>query len=84
MKCKIFGIFSIKLEIKIVDFIYIWYLVSSEGRVAYNEVRAFLHKQPTVTKEYKSITTSLNTTISLSGNHLIFARKVFTDKFQPM
>ena len=82
MKCKMFWI--VQVDFKKVYFVCIWYLVSSKGSVTYSEVRALPHKQPTVTDMYNSITTSMNTTISLSGKHLIFARKVFTNKFQPM
>ena len=33
---------------------------------------------------YKSLMTSLNQTISLTENHLIYTRKMSTDRFNPM
>ena len=50
----------------------------------HNEVRTFLKNQPSVMTEYMSIETSLNTTISLSGGHLIYARKRSTAKFNAL
>ena len=58
-------------------------IVSSAGIVTYSEVTSFLKKQPNIMTEYKSITT-LNGTITLTGNHLVYARKVFADQFNPM
>ena len=57
---------------------------SSSGRVRYSEVKAFLQGQPDLTANYISITTMDNRSISLSGNHLIHARKHGSDKFNPM
>ena len=48
----------------------------SSGEVTFSEVKAFLKKQPHVTTTYKSITTSTNQTITLSPNHMIYARKL--------
>ena len=48
-----------------------------------SEIRTILKKQPTVRTLYKSITTNMNKTISLSGNHLIFSRTNMV-KFLPM
>ena len=62
----------------------IYHSVSSEGRLQYSEVRTFLQKQDSVIGVYRSITTSGNSTISLSGNHLIHAKKISNDKFTPM
>ena len=59
-------------------------LVSSRGNLMYSEVRTFRQKQNAVTSVYKSITTAENNTISLSGNHLIYARKSCNGKFNPM
>ena len=54
------------------------------GSITYSEVRTFMKKQSTMVGMYRSITTSLNKTISLSGDHLIYARSPGTDKFNPM
>ena len=59
-------------------------VVLSSGTVTYSEVRAFLEKELTVITKYKSITTIWNETLTLTGNHLIYARKNCTDKFDPM
>ena len=66
------------------DFSAIYPPVSSEGRLQHSEVRTFLRKEESVIALYRSITTSGNNTISLSGNHLIHARKISNDKFTPM
>ena len=50
-------------------------IVSSSEFVSYNDVRIFLKKIPNVIGWYNSIKTSLNKTISLSGNHLIYTRR---------
>ena len=60
------------------------YIVSSSGNVVFNEVKTFMKKQPEVMAIYMSVTTSLNTTIGVSGNHLIYTRKSSSDKFYPM
>ena len=57
--------------------------VSSGGSIKYNEVIAFMHKDDSVIGAYKSILTSWNKTISLSGSHLIYARISHNDKFIP-
>ena len=58
--------------------------VSSGGIAGYGEVTAFMKNQQTVTAIYKSITTAGNRTISLSGSHLIYAKRHAADKFNPM
>ena len=58
--------------------------VLSSGRTVHSEVKTFLTKEPSAVTLYKSITTFLNKTISLTGNHLIYAKKGCTDKFSPM
>ena len=58
--------------------------VSSDRKLTHNKVKAFLKKIPSMITKYKSISTSLNRTISLSGNHLIYARKNWTEKFNQM
>ena len=61
----------------------IQYLVSSEGRLTYGEVRVLLQKNQGLTSFYKSITTSSNNTIRLTGNHLIYARTTSAEFFLP-
>ena len=58
--------------------------VSSEGSLIYSEVTAFMKKTHTVTSTYMLITTVLNSTLSLTGEHLLHTRKRFTDKFNIM
>ena len=55
--------------------------VSSGGRLTYGKVKAFQKKQYSMTSVYKSISTSSNNTITLSENHLIYARKNCRNKF---
>ena len=59
-------------------------IVSSSGSVQYSEVKAFLKKIPDVIMKYMSITTDANKTITLSENHLIYAKKFTTEQFHPM
>ena len=59
------------------------YSVSLGGSVTYSKVRTFLKKQHMVTNMYKQIIT-LNNTISLSENHLIYTRSNWMEKFNPM
>ena len=63
---------------------YCFFLVSTDGKVKHNEVKALLKLQFTMTTVYKSITTSHNNVISLTEDHLIYARKNSTDKFNMM
>ena len=58
--------------------------VSSGGSLIYSEVRTFLKKDPAVTNKYKSVTSVGNNTISLTGNHPLYARKSCTEKFSIM
>ena len=58
-------------------------VVSSTGTVTYSEVTAFLKKQPNKMTQCKSIVT-VNGTLTLTGNHLVYARKSFADQFNPM
>ena len=60
------------------------YLVSSNGVIGFSEVRGFLKKQETVIYTYKSIRTSKNITITLTGNHLIYVQKSYAEKFIPL
>ena len=59
-------------------------LVSSDGRITYSEIQTFMEKEHVMSIKYKSMATSLNKTISLTGSHLIYARKNVMDKFFPM
>ena len=58
--------------------------VTLGGDVTYSEIRTFLKREHTENTMYLSIATSESTIISLSENHLIFARKNCADKFYPM
>ena len=60
-----------------------FYTVSSTGTVTYSEVRAFLEKESDIMMKCKSIST-VNETLILTGNHLVFAREKFASKFNPM
>ena len=68
----------------LLGFLSLMILVSQSGRLTYSKVITFLKKQPKTSNMYKSITTSGNKTINLSGNHLIYGRKSSSDKFNPM
>ena len=48
------------------------------------EVRTFLKKDPKTIVKYQSITTSCNESLTLSEDHLFYARKVGTEEFHPM
>ena len=63
---------------------FIFNLVLQGGRIIYSEVRAFLMKESSVINMHKSITTSMNSTITLTGNHLIYAKNGNADQFYPM
>ena len=56
----------------------------SGDSASYNEVGAFLMKEHAVINTYKSIETSLNQTISLTENHLIYGRKHSDENFIAM
>ena len=64
--------------------VYSQHLVSAHGTVKYSKVRTFLRKNQASINMYKSIATSCNNTIRLTGNHLIYAKKHLMDKFIPM
>ena len=52
--------------------------------MTYSELNAFLHKDDQITGMYKTIKTLCNESITLSGNYLIFARKIFSSEFSAM
>ena len=58
--------------------------VTSNGIVTYSEVREFLEKDFQRIVNYKSIKTLRNESLTLSENHLVFARKEHNDDFKPM
>ena len=58
--------------------------VSKDGKLTYSKVTTFLKKWPAMISTYKSITTLRYKTISISGNHLIYARKDGNDKLNPV
>ena len=59
-------------------------IVSATGKMTYNEVRTFLKKDSLAMVRYKSITTSSNDSLTLSGDHLVFSRKSHNDEFNSM
>ena len=59
------------------------YLATSDGSLTYSEVISFVEKQHALTTMFKSITTSFNNTVTLTGNHLIYARRSSVEKFIP-
>ena len=59
------------------------FVVSSSGTDTYSEIRAFLKKQPNMVMQFKSIAT-LNESLTLTGNHLLYAQKTINDQFNPM
>ena len=58
--------------------------VASDGMVKYSTITTFLDKRPFEITNYVSIMTSGNQSISLTGDHPIYARKCATDKFNLM
>ena len=58
--------------------------VLEDGYISNSEVIAFLMKEPSAVNMYKSIETSKNTTITLTGNHLIYTKNGNADPFHPM
>ena len=50
----------------------------------YSDIKTFLHKDDAAIGLHIKIMTAANNTISLSGNHLIYATKNCSDKFSPM
>ena len=64
--------------------VYLFYPGTPDGKTKFSEIKAFLAKEQTAVTMYKQMTTSSNQTISLTGNHLIYVRKRFTDQFLPL
>ena len=64
--------------------IYVYYVVSTTGGFKYSEVVTFLKKDPTTITKYQLIRTLYNESIILSGNHLMYGRKLGSDEFNPM
>ena len=58
-------------------------VVSSTGTITYSEVTGFIKKWPNQMTQYKS-TATVNETITLTGNHLVYARKYFAEQFYTM
>ena len=61
-----------------------FYTVSTDGNVIFSEVRTFLHEDHMATSLYVALIASSNKTIYLTGNHLIYARRSGSDKFNKM
>ena len=60
-----------------------FHAVSSTGTVVYSEVKTFLKKQPNIITKYLSIVIR-NESLTLTENHMVYARKNFVDYFMPM
>ena len=60
------------------------FMILHSAGVEYSEVITFMKNKGTVLTMYKEITTSLNKTISLSPDHLLYARRNATGIFNPM
>ena len=60
------------------------FAVSSTGSVKYSKIITFQEKQQQTIMMYWSITTFCNKTLTLSDNHLLYARKNFSDEFNTM
>ena len=58
-------------------------IVSSSGSVIYSEVRSFLKKKQKIITGYMSIVTG-NETLTLTGNHLVYASKRSDDQYKSM
>ena len=58
--------------------------VSPGGYISYSEIKSFLDIKPATVVMFKSITTSGNKTINLSGKHLIYEKESWTGKFNPL
>ena len=69
----------------IIQYFYLLYFgtASSTGVITYSKVRSFLKNQQNTITQYQAIET-VNKTVMLTGNHLIFARKYFAKKFDLM
>ena len=60
---------------------FLFEIATSAATVTYSEIITFIEKKPNVVVNFKSITTSQNETLTLSGKHLIFARGSSSNKF---
>ena len=58
--------------------------VSSGGTLRFSTITAFMRKIHTGSTAYRLIRTSVNKTISLTGNHLIYVRAPGGEKFKAM
>ena len=61
----------------------IFVTVLSNGSLTHSEVRTFLHKDGNKIVTYKIIKT-LDGSLALSKNHLVFSRRTYNDTFKPM
>ena len=61
-----------------------FHIVSSTGSLIYTEVTAFLKRQLNMITNYKSITTSSHKSLTLSADHLMYARKFHNVQFNPL
>ena len=52
--------------------------------MVYSEVRTFLKRDPLVIVKYLSIATLYNKSLTLSADHLVYARKFANEEFNAM
>ena len=81
MLVKLTLCFKMLTHCKVFNLIFVSF--SSTGEATYAEVTAFLKKRPNAVVQYTSIVTS-NETLTLTGNHLVYARSHFENQFKPM
>ena len=60
-----------------------FYLVSEGGKTQFSQVTSFMKRSPLSTAEYLFISTTTNTTIRMTGEHLIYNRKSDAEMFRP-
>ena len=66
------------------DHLRIFDAVSSTGKMVSSEVKTLLKKDPLVIAKYLSITTLHNKSLTLSADHLVYARKCDNEEFNAM
>ena len=64
-------------------FAFVFHTVSSNGALVYNEVNGFLENQPNMIIQCKSISTE-HESLTLTRNHLVYARKTSVGQFNPV
>ena len=77
---QLFALTLCMKSLKVFDFS----LVSSTSGVKHSEVVAFLEMLPTMIIQFLCITTFDNKSLTLTGNHQLYAKQGFDDQFHPM